>query len=113
MSAKYDLIIEQGATFARTFTWKDSAGAAVNITGYSARMKIKTAIGGETIATLTDVSGLTLGGAAGTIAVLISATATAAYTFKRARYDLELVSAGGVVTRLEEGNVILKAEVTT
>lgn len=112
MSATYDLAIEQGATFARTFTWKDENGAAVDISGYTARMKIKDRVGGSTIVSLTNGSGITLGGAAGTVAILLSATATAAYTFQAAVWDLELVSAGGVVTRLEEGNVILKKEVT-
>lgn len=114
MSAgRYDITIEQGATYAQTFTWTDDAGDPVNLTGYTARMKIKTAKGATAnIASLTDAAGITLGGAAGTIAVTLTATVTAAYTFKRAVYDLELVN-GDTVTRLLEGDVILSKEVTT
>lgn len=110
MAGTYNFTIEQGADFTRTFTWKDSAGALINLTGYTARMKIKT--GATTIVSLTEVSGITLGGAAGTIVVAINAAATAAYTFSKAVYDLELVSGGGVVTRLLEGKVLLSREVT-
>lgn len=111
MAGNYDLTIEQGADFDATFTWKDDSDALIDLTGYTARMKIKTAVGGETIASLTSAAGITLGGAAGTIAVHIAATDTAAYSFPRAVYDLELVS-GASVTRLLEGNVRLSREVT-
>ena len=37
----YDIIIEQGATFTLSATWKDSAGAAINLTSYSARMQVR------------------------------------------------------------------------
>lgn len=108
----YDITIEQGATFALTLTWLDTDGVTpINLTGYTARMKIKKSVGGTEIASLTNASGITLGGVAGTIAILIADTATAAYTFKRAVYDLELVN-GSTVTRLIEGNVILSREVT-
>ncbi len=67
----------------------------------------------STIVSLTSGSGITLGGAAGTIAILISATTTAALTAPFSGvYDLELVSAGGVVTRLLQGAATVSPEVT-
>jgi hypothetical protein len=109
----YNIIIEQGATFARTLTWQaDSAN--VNLTGYTARMMIRSTIDdSSTIVSLTtENGGITLGGAAGTIALLISATATAALTAGTAVYDLELISASSVVTRLLQGSVTIAREVT-
>jgi ketopantoate hydroxymethyltransferase len=107
------MVIQQGATFQRTVTWKDENGALINLTGYTARLQIReTPDATATIVSLTDSSGLVLGGSAGTIAITISATATAALTITRAVYDLELVTAGGIVTRLLEGTVSVTPEVS-
>lgn len=110
----FDITINQGATFELTITWKDSAGTAINLTGYSARMQVReTYASTSTVVSLTNGSGITLGGAAGTIAISISATTTAALTAPFSGvYDLELVSAGGVVTRLLQGAATVTPEVT-
>ena len=111
---RFDITINQGATFELTVTWKDSTGAAINLTGYTARMQVReTYSSASTVVSLTNGSGITLGGAAGTIAILISATTTAALTAPFSGvYDLELVSAGGVVTRLLQGAATVTPEVT-
>lgn len=109
----YDIVIEQGATWNPVFTWKDSAGAAINLTGYSARLQIREKVtSSTTLVSLTSASGITLGGAAGTIAPLLTATETAALNFATGVYDLELVSGSGVVYRLLQGRVKLSKEVT-
>jgi hypothetical protein len=86
----------------------------VNLTGYTARMQIRETV--ESTATLhsmtTEDGGITLGGAAGTITLLISATDTAAFTFESGVYDLELVAGDGTVTTVIEGNVCLVSETT-
>ena len=115
-TGNYDLMIIQGATLDETFTWKDSAGVAVNLTGYTARMQIRNERGGATLyETLTTVptEGITLGGAAGTIRIERTPVQTGAYTFERGVYDIELtVTATGVVTRLIEGAVVVSRQVT-
>ena len=110
----YDLEIKQGATLSLTATWKDSTGAAINLTGYTARMQVRSAYDAtSTILSLTSSSGITLGGSAGTIAITASATVTAALTAPWSGvWDLELVSGGGVVTRLLEGAATVSPEVT-
>jgi hypothetical protein len=61
----------------------------------------------------TENAGITLGGAAGTITLSATATVTAALTAPFSGvYDLELVSGGGVVTRLLEGVATVSPEVT-
>ncbi len=52
----------------------------------------------------TENGGITLGGIAGTIELLITATDTASFNFSAAVYDLELVN-GVEVTRLIKGSV--------
>lgn len=112
---KLDLTIYQGATFSRTLLWEaGQPPAPVNLTGYTARMQLRvTPDSGFTLLALTtENSRITLGGAAGTIVLSLSAADTAALAFPRAVYDLELVSPGGVVRRLVEGEVSLSKEVT-
>lgn len=85
----------------------------VDLTGFTARMQIRETIESTTtLVSLTDASGITLGGTAGTIGITISATATALLDFDSAVYDLEVVSAGGIVTPVAYGNVYLNDEVT-
>jgi hypothetical protein len=60
----------------------------------------------------TSNSRITLGGAAGTVTLNVDANTTANLTPGLYVYDLEVVSGGGEVTRLVEGNFNVKAEVT-
>jgi hypothetical protein len=112
-AATYNFTIERGATFQTTFTCRDSAGALIDLTGYSARMQIRQhRRSAEKFVDLTQASGLTLGGALGTIAVVISDTVTAALLISSGVYDLEIESGSGVTTRIVEGEVTVSGEVT-
>lgn len=86
----------------------------VNLTGFTARMQIRETVESTTVlhSLTTENGGITLGGAAGTIALTISASDTAAFTFDTAVYDLEVVSGGGVVTEIASGAVLMNNEVT-
>jgi hypothetical protein len=110
----YNLTIEQGATFRRTLTVKDSAGLVVNLTGYTARMQIRPEIDSSTVmVSLTTANGgITLGGALGTIALYLSDTTTSSMQFEGV-YDLELIQTStGDVIRVLKGKVRLDPEVT-
>jgi len=109
----YDLLIEQGATFSQLITYEE-AGVAINLTGYTARMQVRSTLeSASTVVELTTANGrIALGGAAGTITLTISATDTAALTSGRGVYDLELVSGGGIVTRLLQGVATISRNVT-
>jgi hypothetical protein len=113
-AGNYDFSIEQGASFSRVLTWKDAAETPINLTNYTARMQLREALDASAVLlSLTTENGrIALGGALGTIALSISAVDTAALSKELMKYDLELVSAGGVVTRLLQGNVTLNKEVT-
>ena len=111
MADTYDMQIDCGSTYQLTITWTTPAGAAINITGYTARMKMKNKHGGTLYCSLTETDGLTLGGSAGTIAIEISAARTAALSGTGV-YDVEVESAGGVVTRILEGTWSARPEVT-
>ena len=110
-AANYDILIEQGATYRQEFVWKDSAGVAINLTGYTARMQVRQLKTETVLLSLVQGSGITLG-VNGSILIFVSATATTALPLVPARYDLELQSADGTVTRLIQGDVTISAEVT-
>jgi tRNA threonylcarbamoyladenosine modification (KEOPS) complex Pcc1 subunit len=114
VAAKYDIVMDQGATFSRAITWQDSQAVPVNLTGYTARMQVRDEVDSSTsaLSLTTENSRISLGGAAGTIALLVSATDTAAVAAGEYVYDLELVSGSGTVTRLIQGCFTVDAEVT-
>lgn len=112
-AAKYDLLIEQGATFIQEFVWKNSDGTPVDITGSSARMKIRKFKTDEVLVSLTSPSGgITLDAPNGRITITISATDTSLLPVCEARYDLEIENQSAFVTRLLQGDVSISAEVT-
>ena len=108
-----DLCIPAGASFSRVIRWQ-ADGANVNLTGYTARAQIRPSASSATttLSLTTENTRIALGGVAGTITLSISATDSAALTAGRYVYDLELVSAGGIVTRLLQGVVTVSANVT-
>lgn len=109
MAAKYDIIIEQGATFTFALTV-----TGVNLTGYTVRMQGRTSHAAtSTVFSLTNGSGITVtAGANSVITPTLSATATAALAAPMIGvYDIEYESAG-VVTRILEGSFQVTPEVT-
>jgi len=124
-AGKYNLLIEQGATFELELQYKDSNGVVVDLTGYSGRLQIRPSTGSPTAylclssSLNTDGTGLNFSGSNGTtpptsgsIGVYISAMTSSMLTFNTGVYDLEIAS-GSFVTRLLQGNVQLSKEVTT
>jgi hypothetical protein len=85
-----------------------------DLAGFTARMKIKSRIGGTTYIELTTVnSRIVVDDAAKTITLLLEAADTEALAFTRGVYDLEMVSPTGVVTTIAEGQVRVTREATT
>lgn len=110
----YDIVADQGATFVRVITWKDSDGVPIDLDGYTARMQLRSQIdaaGAPVFEFTTENSRISLGGTAGTITLSAAATATAAVPADTYVYDLELEESG-VVTRLVQGQFELRGEVT-
>jgi len=124
-AGKYNLLIEQGATFEVELQYKDSNGVAVDLSGYSGRLQIRPSIGSTTSylclssSLQPDGTGLNFSGSngatpptSGSIGIYISAITSSMLTFDTGVYDLEIAS-GSFVARLLQGNVQLSKEVTT
>jgi hypothetical protein len=108
----YDIICEQGTTFTRVVTYNDADGNPVNLTSYTARMKVRSSRGAEGFyMTLINTRGISLQ-SNGEIEITIPATSTARVPSGSYRYDLEIVSTSGVVTRVIEGEFRISGEVT-
>lgn len=111
----YNLVIYQGATFRQNFIWQDSEQEPVDLTGYTARMMVRTSVGSDDpfITLTTENGGITLGGVTGSIALYMSATDTEMLTEILGCYDLELVApSGGDTTRFLQGIITISREVT-
>lgn len=109
--------LKQGATFSETMTWKIDRNP-VNLTGYTAKLEVRSAVGGKTaansliIALTTQNGGILLGGEAGTITLRIAADRSKALLTGVHVYDLELTSPTDVTTYILEGTFTVKSEVT-
>ncbi|NBQ70699.1 MAG: hypothetical protein EBU46_18455 [Nitrosomonadaceae bacterium] len=109
----YNFLAEQGATLQRTILYTDSNNVATDLTGYTAAMQVRPTVASSTVTLelTTENSRISLGGAAGTIDLLVDADDMAALTPGKYYYDLELYNSGTVI-RLIEGTFTVKAEVT-
>jgi len=110
-AATWNTTVEQGATWTRVLTVRDAAGALLNLTGYTSKMQARNRADALKI-DLSNVSGMTLGGAAGTITVTITAATTAALVVEPLTFDMTITSAAGVVTRLVQGRMSVDDSVT-
>ena len=106
------MMVAQGGTYQRTFTWTVDA-VPVDVSGFAATLTVRTAATAATVvASVSSGAGITLGGAAGTVAVLIADSVTAAIEPGTYVWDLFLVSGGGETTPLVAGNFVVSAAVT-
>jgi len=112
--ASTDLQIPQGATYSQVINWKTgSTPTFVNTTGFSARIQLRTSYTAASASLeLTTANSRISITNAGVITLSLTATETAALAAGRYVYDLEMVSSGGLVTRLLEGVVTVSPEVT-
>lgn len=114
-----ELEFKRGSNWKKTFTWKVKAtGVSVDLTGYTAKMQLRKnpdadAATTTLYATYTNSDYITLGGTLGTVSLNVPAATTAAYTFKRAYFDILLTSAGSEKTYLLEGIITVKPRVTS
>jgi hypothetical protein len=102
----------QGETFVRVITWKDSTGALVNLTGYTAKLQLRDTATNTVVDEFTESTGLALGGALGTITWTITETETALLPVGSSAYDLRLTSGTSVVTYLLAGHLNVQKRVT-
>lgn len=111
---RYNIKVYQGSTFTLAPRWKID-GNYVNLTGYSAEMKVKNSPSSvSTIIELSTANGrITMGTTDGKITLNLTAAETTALTPGQYVYDLELTAPNTTVTRLLEGGFIVYDGVTS
>ena len=91
----------------------------IDMSGYTCRMKVKDKVGGTVLLSTEvaddplDLITATIDNVAKTITITIPASATEDLTWKKGVFDVEMHSAGGVVTEVLAGTITVVKEVTT
>ena len=110
MSAKANILIDQGADFSTSLTVTGDDGSATDLTGYTASGQIRKHY---TSSTYTDLD-VTFGAdrTSGVITIALGRTANEAMEAGRYVYDVEITSGANTRTRLVEGLATITPQVT-
>lgn len=111
MSAQYNIVCNQNATFSFIFTIKNGE-TPWDLTGYTAKMTVRPFVGADTtIVEATTSNYITLGTTDGKITVNIPSSVTTGFTPGRHAYDF-ILDSGVTVTRILEGKFVVSEGVT-
>ena len=110
MAAISNIFIDQGADFSTTVTVSDSAGAALDLSNYTALAQIRKTYESTTATTFTStfVSPRTTG----QITISLTDDQTSALDFGRYVYDLLITDGDGDKTRVVEGIATINPSVS-
>ena len=107
MAQKLNLIIDQGTTFATSFTVNDDAGDPIDFSGYTGYSQIRKHYTSTNAVSFT-VTANTTGG----VTLELDSNTTNSIEAGRYVYDVELVAPAGTVSRVVEGIVTVTPQVT-
>jgi hypothetical protein len=112
-AGEYDITIEQGSGFSLQLVYEAPEGSLVDFTGSTARLHARLKFSSaDTLFELTTENGGIELTENGEITLSMSAAQTAALTFSRGVYDLEIVPPSGEPYKIIKGSVFLAREVT-
>jgi hypothetical protein len=111
---KYNMECWQGKTFDEPFYFMDEYENIIDLSGYTGRMQVRTAIDATDVAIeLTTANGrVIIDPSEGLVRLFIAPTDTALLAAGSYKYDLELITASGRVYGPLYGSFKVKAEVT-
>ena len=110
MASILNQIIDQGSTFSKSITVYQTDGATIqNLTGYTVSSQLRK---NYTSSASTTINASINNAAGGLIVMSLTAVQTAALKSGRYVYDLQITAADSTVTRVIEGVITLRPEVT-
>lgn len=109
MAVVANITVDQGSLFDSTIDVEDAGGNPADLTGYSARGQIRKTY---TSSTAVDFTTAVTDPSNGKIKITLSGTQTANMKPGRYVYDVEVVSSGGSITRVVEGQLEVTPRVT-
>lgn len=111
-ATRFNLTVEQGATFKKRFIWRDKNGRPFKLAGWTGVMQIRPSVGSSTVIyELSSAMGTILLGNNGVVELMIPSADTE--TIAEGVYDLLLVAPDGVTeVRLIQGRVAVTPGVT-
>ena len=109
MAAYTEILIEQGATFSTTVNVEDTAGAAINLFGYSASSQMRKSYYATSNTIITSTI---TGNANGEITLSMTSANTANLTPGRQVFDLLITAPNSTKTRVVEGIIMISPGVT-
>jgi|TARA_B110000438_G_C15789952_1_gene640196 hypothetical protein len=110
MASILNQVIDQGSTFSKSITVYQTDGATIqNLTGYTVSSQLRK---NYTSSASTTINASINNAAGGLIVMSLTAVQTAALKSGRYVYDLQITAADSTVTRVIEGVITLRPEVT-
>jgi hypothetical protein len=109
VAAFSELLIEQGATFSTTVNVEDTAGAAINLYGYSASSQMRKSYYATSN---TRITSTVTGNANGEITLSMTSANTSNLSAGRYVFDLLITAPDTTKTRVIEGIIIVSPGVT-
>ena len=106
MTLRYPLLVKAGEDYERLVPVKDGNGNPANVDGWQAIGQIREGPGTPLLHTLT----LTPTGT--NVRVVITGAASAAWTFRLAKYDIKLTAPNTTATRFVEGAVVVYPQIS-
>ena len=110
MSAKANLLIEQGTDFTTSLTVNDSAGSAVNLIAYTGARQIRKHYSSNTATTI--AVSFASDRSTGVLTLTVGRSLTGSMSYGRYVYDVELTNSSNTRSRLVECIVTVTPEVT-
>ena len=110
MASILNQIVDQGSTWSKQITVYETDGTTVqNLTGYTVASQLRK---NYTSTAYTTINATNNSPTSGIIIMSLTATQTAALKSGRYVYDLQITAADSTVTRVIEGVITLRPEVT-
>lgn len=115
MTLRFDLRINQGETFQVAIPVLKANGDpadSADLAGATVRGQIRSYAAAPSVLYEWSAAALNLAFDGNDAIITVSAADSSAWSFRTAAYDVEFTDAGGNITRLVEGHVVIYPEIT-